>query len=90
MPSASRKPVTTIEATVTSKGQLTLPSALRKRFGIQKGSRVRFSIPADGPVEVEPVRFELEDLWRLADSGPKPKRGMSFEEMNEAKAQRNW
>ena len=90
MPFTSRKPVTTIDATVTSKGQVTLPSELRKRFGIQKGSRVRFSIPANGPVEVEPVRYELEDLWRLADSGSKPKRVMSFDEMNAAKARRNW
>lgn len=90
MPSSARKSVMTMEATVTSKGQVTLPSELRKRLGIQKGSRVRFSIPANGPVEVEPVRYELEDLWRLAESGTKPKRVMSFDEMNEAKIKRNW
>jgi antitoxin PrlF len=90
MPSISRNPVTTIEATVTSKGQVTLPSELRKRFGIQKGSRVRFSIPASGPVQVEPVRYELEDLWRFAESGSKPGNVMSFEEMNAAKARRSW
>jgi AbrB family looped-hinge helix DNA binding protein len=38
-----RKPVTTMEATVTSKGQVTLPSELRKRLGIQKGSRIRLA-----------------------------------------------
>jgi hypothetical protein len=32
------------------------------------------------------ARLELEDLWRLADAGPKPARVMSFEEMNAAKA----
>lgn len=90
MPSASRNPVTTIEATITSKGQVTLPSELRKRLGLHKGSRIRFSIPASGPVQVEPVRYELEDLWRIADSGPKPKGVMSFEEMNAAKARRIW
>jgi len=90
MPSPSRNPVTTVEATVTSKGQITLPSELRKRFGIQKGSRIRFSIPANGPVQVEPVRYTIKDLWRMADAGPKPTRVMSFEEMNEAKARRSW
>jgi antitoxin PrlF len=90
MPSLSRNPVMTIEATVTSKGQVTLPSELRKRFGIQKGSRLRFSIPASGPVQVEPVRYTIDDLWRMADAGPKPTRVMSFEEMNAAKARRKW
>ncbi len=88
MSSASRNPVTTIEATVTSKGQVTLPSELRERLGIQKGSRIRFSIPTSGPIQMEPVRYTIEDLWRMADAGPKPTRVMSLEEMNAAKARR--
>lgn len=90
MPSTSQKTITTVEATVTSKGQVTLPKELRKRLGVQKGSRIRFSIPANGAVKVEPVLYELEDLWKIADQGPKAKRTMSFEEMNVAKAQRKW
>ncbi len=90
MSSASRNSVTTLEATVTSKGQITLPSELRKRLGLHKGSRIRFSIPTSGPIQVEPVRYELEDLWRIAASGPKPAGVMSFEEMNAAKARRIW
>lgn len=90
MPLTSQKPLTTVEATVTSKGQVTLPSALRKRLGIQKGSRIRFSIPPNGPVQVEQVHCELEDLWRMADAGTKPKRIMTVEEMNAAKARRRW
>jgi antitoxin PrlF len=90
MPSISQKTITTVEATVTSKGQVTLPKELRKRLGVQKGSRIRFSIPANGAVKVEPVLYELEDLWKIADQGPKAKRVMSFEEMNVAKAQRKW
>lgn len=88
MPSSAKYSLKTIEATVTSKGQITLPSELRKRLGLEKGSRIRFSIPASGPVQIEPVRFAIEDLWRMADSGPKPTRVMSFAEMNAAKARR--
>lgn len=90
MPSPSHNPSTTVEATVTSKGQVTLPKELRKRLGLQKGSRIRFRIPAKGAVQVEPVLYEVEDLWRMADAGPKPKRVMTFEEMNEAKGRRQW
>lgn len=88
MSSPSRNSVTTIEATVTSKGQVTLPSELRKRLGIQKGSRIRFSIPTSGPIQMEPVRYTIDDLWRMADAGPRPTRVMSLEEMNAAKARR--
>jgi antitoxin PrlF len=90
MPSSSPDSSTTVEATVTSKGQVTLPKELRKRLGIQSGSRIRFNIPASGPVQVERVLYDLEDLWRMADEGGKPGPVMSFEEMNERKAWRRW
>jgi len=81
---------TTVEATVTSKGQVTLPKELRSRLGIQKGARIRFSIPAHGAVKMEPVRYDLEDLWRMADEGGQPGVTMSFKEMDAAKARRKW
>lgn len=80
----------TVEATVTSKGQITLPKELRKRLGLQQGSKVRFRIPAKGAVKVEPVRYQIQDLWKMADEGGKPEGVMSFEEMNEAKGRRQW
>lgn len=88
MPSTSRKSPTTVEATITSKGQVTLPRELRKRFGLDKGSRIRFSIPSSGAVKVEPVRYNIADLWRMADAGGRSQRVMSFKEMNAAKARR--
>jgi antitoxin PrlF len=90
MPSSSHNPSTNVEARVTSKGQVTLPKELRKRLGIRKGSRVRFSIPATGPVQVDRVLYDVEDLWRIADQGGKPEHVMSFEEMDDAKARRQW
>ena len=95
MDSATQKTATAVEATVSSKGQVTLPKELRKRLGIQKGSRIRFSIPARGAVRVEPVLYDLEDLWRIADQGGQDldrEAGglMTFEEMDAAKARRQW
>ena len=94
MESTTQETATAVEATVTSKGQVTLPKELRKRLGIQRGSRIRFSIPVRGAVRVEPVLYDLEDLWRMADLGgqagglmPPP---MTFEEMDAAKARRQW
>ncbi len=86
MPLSARNASTTVEATVTSKGQVTLPKELRNRLGIQKGSKIRFSISDSVPVTVEPVLNDLEDLWRMADKGARPQPPMTFEEMNVAKS----
>jgi AbrB family looped-hinge helix DNA binding protein len=90
MDSATNNAETAVEATVTSKGQVTLPKELRRRLGIQRGSRVRFSISARGAVRVEPVLYDLEDLWRMADLSGQANGVMTFEEMNAAKARRQW
>jgi AbrB family looped-hinge helix DNA binding protein len=90
MGSTTQKAATTVDATVTSKGQVTLPKELRKRFGIQRGSRIRFSIPASGAVKVEPVLYDLEDLWKMADQQGQAGGLMTFEEMDAAKARRQW
>jgi AbrB family looped-hinge helix DNA binding protein len=90
MDSTIQETDTALEATVTSKGQVTLPRELRKRLGIQRGSRIRFTIPASGAVKVEPVLYELEDLWRMADSGGQAGGLMTFDEMDAAKARRQW
>jgi len=84
-----------IEATVTSKGQITLPSALRSRLGIHTGSRIRFTLAPTGGFEAHPVLGELEDLWAWADQPdqagklrPAMAPVMTFAEMNAAKARR--
>jgi AbrB family looped-hinge helix DNA binding protein len=99
MDATSRDANTAVEATVTSKGQVTLPRELRKRLGIQRGSRIRFSVSARGAVRVEPVLYDIEDLWRMADLGGQDSGGgadslrpprMTFAEMDAAKARRQW
>ncbi len=43
---------------VTSKGQLVIPSKLRKKFGIKAGTRVNFYEEEDG-IKIIPVTPEL-------------------------------
>lgn len=78
------------EATVTSKGQITLPKRIRQRLGIQTGSRIRFVVDTPGRFQGEPVLYDIEDLWTLADQGPRPKRPMTAEDMYAAKIRRKW
>ncbi len=90
MASTTQNTETSVEATVTSKGQVTLPKELRRHLGIQRGSRIRFRIPTRGAVRVEPVLYDLEDLWRMADVGGQSDGVMTLEEMDAAKARRQW
>ncbi|MGB9105442.1 MAG: AbrB/MazE/SpoVT family DNA-binding domain-containing protein [Terriglobales bacterium] len=42
------------EGVVTSKGQLVIPAELRRKHGIERGTRVRFD-EADGGILVRPI-----------------------------------
>lgn len=79
-----------IESTVTSKGQITLPKRIREQLGIRRGSRIRFLLDGHGGFQAEPVLHDLEDLWSLADAGPRSRRAMSVRAMDAAKSRRKW
>jgi AbrB family looped-hinge helix DNA binding protein len=83
-------PSPSIEATVTSKGQVTLPKALRERLGLRQGSRIRFRLDERGRLQGDPVLYEIEDLWAMADEAPRRRRAMTGEEMDKAKGRRRW
>ena len=52
-------------ATVTAKGQITIPAAHRKAWGLQPGDKIVFGPPGEKSVTIEPRRkrsiFELLD-----------------------------
>ena len=47
------RPTLEIEATITERGQTTVPAAIRKMLGVQKGAIVFKGMP-DGTVVIEP------------------------------------
>lgn len=71
-------------ATLTSKGQITIPAEVRRVLNVQTGDRVEF-------VQVEPGRFELVAATRsvreLKGLFGKASRTVSIEDMNRAIAQ---
>ena len=78
--------VFTAFAIMTSKGQLTIPKAMREALGLHEGSRVRFEVDeTQGVATVAPVKFQPQDLWAMAVPGAQR---MSFEEMDAAKQRR--
>ena len=66
-------------ATLTSKGQITVPAAVRAALGVDAGDRVEF-------VEVAPGRYEFIAATRpvtaLKGMFGKPRRVVSIEAMN--------
>jgi len=54
-------------ATVSSKGQLTIPKPVRERLGLKPGAKVLF-ILREGKVEMEPVSGDIRQ-WRGALKG---------------------
>ena len=67
-------------ATVTSKGQVTLPAEARKKLGIKAGSKLEFVV-LEGRLEVIPVS---ESVTTLKSILPKPKKRLTIEEMDAA------
>jgi AbrB family looped-hinge helix DNA binding protein len=49
-------------ATVTSKGQITVPKEIRDHLGITAGDRLSFQIGSEGEVLVEPETTDVRSL----------------------------
>jgi antitoxin PrlF len=68
-------------ATITSKGQITLPREVRDHLHVREGDRVEFEIDRDGEVRVRPVTGSVEELFgMLRRSGAQPR---SLEKIDE-------
>ena len=72
-------------ATITSKGQITIPARIREALNVSTGDRVEF-------VEVEPGRFEFiaatRSVTELKGMFGRAKKIVSMEDMNAAIAAR--
>jgi AbrB family looped-hinge helix DNA binding protein len=72
-------------ATVTSKGQITIPVDVRRALDLEEGDRVEF-------FEVEPGRFQLvaatHSIKDLKGMFGRPVKPVSIDEMNEVIAKR--
>ena len=62
-----------ITATLTSKGQVTIPQAIREALGLDAGMRLSFELDG-GELRVSPLPSTTwHDLWHTAGSAPRPK-----------------
>ena len=67
-------------ATVTSKGQITIPSPVRKHLHLNVGDKVDFRVEADGSVRMLPLSRSVADVFGiLAKTAESP---VSVEDMD--------
>ena len=72
-------------ATVTSKGQITIPLEVRTALGVSFGDRIEFVEVERGQFVIVPATCSVHELVGII---PKQKRHVSVEEMNGAIALR--
>jgi antitoxin PrlF len=66
------------ESTISSKGQVTIPKAIRMRMHLKVGDRLRFVVEADGSVRLAAA---TRDVSTLRDILPRPKRRATVDDM---------
>jgi antitoxin PrlF len=72
-------------ATLTSKGQITIPKEIREQLRLRAGHRIEFEIDPTGKVSLRPRNKDIRSLKGILKS--KNKRAVTVEEMNEAIAE---
>ena len=70
-------------ATLTSKGQITIPKEVREALGVDTGDRVEFVAEEKGVYRVVAATRDVRHLKGLID---KPSKPVSVEDMNRAAA----
>lgn len=70
-----------MQATITSKGQVTLPKPIRDRLHLKPGDKIDFMLEDDGCLRVAPVTAPVTKLKGML---PKPDAPVTLEAMDEA------
>jgi len=68
-------------ATMTSKGQVTIPSEVRQRMGLDTGDRIEFVELESGGFAIKPA---IDDVSSLKGALRRPQKPVSVDDMNAA------
>ncbi len=68
-------------ATMTSKGQVTIPKSVRDRLNLRSGDKIDFRIEDDGTVVIRPLSKRVDDVFGMLASS-KNRKAVSVAEMN--------
>ena len=70
-----------MQATITSKGQVTLPKPLRDQLQLEPGDKIEFLLDDDGKLRVEPVTASVTQLKGML---PRPRVPITLDQMDAA------
>jgi antitoxin PrlF len=69
-------------ATITSKGQVTIPKEVRTRLGLRAGDRLDFQVDPDGKVRLIPVSRRVDQVFGMLSSKSRARKSLSTEEID--------
>jgi len=75
-----------VTATLTSKGQLTLPKSVRDSLRLHTGDRVMFIVHGDAEAVLQPLTKSVDEVFGRLHNPAQPRR--TLEEMKAAVAKR--
>lgn len=52
-----------LQATITARGQVTIPAAVRRALGVGAGEKVVFELEDSGEVRLVPIRYSVESSY---------------------------
>ncbi len=68
-------------ATLSPKGQTTIPKSVRDRLGLMPGDRLEFVVDDSGAVSMVPATVSLDELEGMLSPPPRP---ITLEDMDRA------
>ena len=72
-----------VTSTLTSKGQTTIPKAIRDRLGLAPGDRIEYVVEPDGQVVLLPATRHVHELGGILKHLA-PARPVTLDEMDDA------
>ena len=70
-----------MQATITAKGQVTVPKVIRDKLRLKPGDRIDFLLDASGELRVTPVTASVKQLKGMV---PRPRKPVTLEQMDDA------
>jgi antitoxin PrlF len=69
-------------ATITSKGQVTIPQEVREKLGLRAGDQLEFEVPPDGTLKVTPVSRKIDQVYGMLSSKSRSRKALSIKEID--------